>query len=133
MIEEWRPVRGFEGRYEVSSLGNVRSLAKVLPFRSKRGRWFTRRTKTAPIAKNLMNAGYHVVHLYRDDVRTVRTVHSVVAEAFIGPRPEGHDVAHWNGERLDNRAANLRYATRSENHMDKRRHGTSRLGKKRGV
>ena len=132
MTERWKPVVGFEGLYEVSSLGNVRSLAKVLPFRSKHGRWFTRQTKTALISKNLMNAGYHIVHLYRGDVRTVRTVHSVVA-AFLGPRPAGLDVAHWNGQKLDNRVENLRYATRSENHLDKRRHGTSLLGKKRGA
>jgi hypothetical protein len=118
--------------YEVSSLGNIRSVSRFLRFKSKNGNWFMRRAKTRSLAKNMMNAGYHIVHLYRGDRRTVKTVHSVVAAAFIGPRPEKHDVAHGNGDRLDNRAENLRYATRSENHFDKRRHGTSRLGKKRG-
>lgn len=119
--EEWRPVADFEGLYEVSSLGNVRSVSRDLPFKSKKGGWFTRRTRTRLLAKNRMNAGYHIVHLYRDDERTVRTVHSVVAAAFIGPRPAGLDVDHRNGLRMDNRAANLRYLTRSENCLDGKR------------
>jgi len=42
-------------------------------------------------------------------------VHSLVAEAFLGPRPAGYDIMHLNGDRKDNRAANLRYGTRKEN------------------
>lgn len=121
--EEWRPISDFDGLYEVSSLGNVRSVSRLLPFMSKKGNWFVRRTQTKLLAKNSMNAGYHIVHLYRDDARTVRTVHSVVAAAFIGPRPAGLDVDHRNGKRQDNRAENLRYLTRSENCLAGKRRG----------
>jgi hypothetical protein len=52
-------------------------------------------------------------------------VHTLVCEAFHGPRPSPiHQVAHWNGNRQDNRAVNLRWATPTENAADARRHGT---------
>jgi hypothetical protein len=53
-----------------------------------------------------------------------RKVHLLVLEAFIGPRPEGHQGAHENGNKLDNRLDNLRWKTPGENNRDKRRHGT---------
>ena len=56
--------------------------------------------------------------------RTVR-VHVMVCETFHGPRPEGKEVAHGNGNQLDCSAANLRWATRSENAQDRVRHGTA--------
>jgi hypothetical protein len=43
--------------------------------------------------------------------------------AFVGPRPEDREIAHWNGDRADNRLVNLRYATKSENALDRVRHG----------
>jgi hypothetical protein len=57
--------------------------------------------------------------------RPIVYVHTLVCEAFHGPRPdELHQVAHWNGDRQDNRAENLRWATPRENTDDARRHGT---------
>lgn len=59
------------------------------------------------------------------DRRGVRTyAHIAVCEAFHGSRPDGHEVAHSNGVRSDNRAENLSWKTRAENHADKRDHGT---------
>ena len=68
--------------------------------------------------------GYCTVNM---DHSTVK-VHQIVAEAFVGPRPEGLDVAHFNGVRHDNQRSNLRYATRASNHADKARHGTQPRG-----
>lgn len=56
--------------------------------------------------------------------RKNRLVHRLVAEAFIGPRPEGADIRHLNGVHTDNRAVNLAYGTRTENIMDAIAHGT---------
>lgn len=55
---------------------------------------------------------------------TKRTVHSLVALAFIGPRPHGYEVCHNNGNPLDNRVDNLRYGTSADNKLDQVRHGT---------
>jgi DNA-binding transcriptional regulator YiaG len=69
-----------------------------------------------------------MVHLYENGVREGRTVHRVVAEAFIGPRPEGLEVRHLDGNKTNNRASNLVYSTHKENEADKARHGTLRRG-----
>ena len=67
-------------------------------------------TKDRPItAKN--NAGYFIMNC---EGKT-RTVHSLVAEAFLGPRPEGYDIDHINGDKTRNEASNLRYVTHTEN------------------
>ncbi len=68
--------------------------------------------------------GYSSINLQRDGRGTKTYVHILVCDAFHGPRPAGHEVAHLNGVRDDNRAENLRWATRAENHHDKRGHGT---------
>ena len=67
---------------------------------------------------------YVVLSLGRRGNYKNATVHSLIASAFIGPRPEGVDVMHKNGDRVDNRAENLAYGTRSENNHDKEKHGT---------
>ena len=67
-------------------------------------------TKDHPItAKN--NSGYLIMNV---EGKT-RTVHSLVAETFLGERPEGYDIDHINGDKTDNKAENLRYVTHTEN------------------
>jgi hypothetical protein len=74
--------------------------------------------------------GYHAVAL-RLDGKTVRaTVHGIVADTFIGRRPANADVCHFDGNKTNNSAANLRYATRAENIADKKRHGTDQAGER---
>lgn len=92
--EEWRTIRAHP-RYDVSSLGRVRS---------RRGTPRILATWTDP-------AGYVKVTL--DKVG--RYVHQLVAEAFIGPRPDGHEVDHKNRVRNDNRALNIQYLTHEQN------------------
>lgn len=59
-----------------------------------------------------------------------RPVHVAVCEAFHGPRPDGQEVAHENGDKADNRAVNLSWKTRAANHADKIRHGTHVSGER---
>lgn len=129
-METWRAIPGYEGYYEVSDHGAVRRVARKIRFESKRGNEAWRSAAARPVRAQEINSGYLVVHLNRDGKRSPRTVHSLVASAFFGPRPPGYDVAHWNGVKKDNRAENLRYATRTSNHSDKRRHGTHAWGEK---
>ena len=109
--EEWRPIPGWEGRYEVSTLGRVRSLP-----RTYRATFGLVTTKIRVLRPSEEKNGYRSIHLNPGNVR--KSIHSVVAEAFYGPRPPGHDILHLNGNRADNRLENLRYGTRSENHRD---------------
>lgn len=62
--------------------------------------------------------------------RATTSVHKMVAETFLGPRPEGMEVSHENGNSEDNRLENISYQTRSANNMQKHEHGTILLGSK---
>lgn len=115
--EIWKPVVGFEGLYEVSSLGRVRSLPKLINVNG--GRW----TKPGRLLKTALGSnGYIKVTLTKDRRETTFSVHVLVAEAFIGPRPDGCDVRHLNGSPIDNREANLCYGTPKENCADRTQH-----------
>lgn len=87
----------------------------------------------SPILKGwVMVTGYRSYTLLIDGKRVERTAHSLVAELFIGPRPEGMHVCHENGVRLDNRRSNLRYDTPAANTADAQRHGTFHRGSRTG-
>ena len=115
----WKPVKGFEGMYEVSSDGRVKSLEGV-----KVGRR-TRRAKE--ICQQKQWTGYKQVALFDSKGgKSYHKVHRLVAEAFLD-NPEGKpQVNHKNGVRDDNRLENLEWVTISENH----KHAFNELGKK---
>jgi hypothetical protein len=117
--ETWKSVIGYEGIYEVSSLGSVRSLDR--PGEPGKG-LYARKGRVLTAVANW--AGYHRVLLYKRGRRKLRLVHHLVLEAFVGARPEGMDGCHENGIRDDNRVENLRWDTKSGNMKDKVRHGT---------
>src|SRR5690242_190605 len=114
--EQWRPVVGYEGAYEVSDHGRVRSLMREVPAGQRGGtRLVPGRLLVAPLGRN----GYRQVTLRR---RT-HLVHALVATAFLGERPPGLEVCHNDGDSENNAVANLRYDTVSENRLDTVRHG----------
>ena len=122
--ELWKPVLGFEGRYEVSNQGRLRALDWVTVSSLGRRRLFPARIMTPPTYEN----GYVVATLMKDRRPIRKGMHVVVCEAFIGPRPTGNVAAHGNGVRDDNRLENLRWASNSENEADKTAHGTDLRG-----
>lgn len=113
--ERWRRVPGYEGRYEVSDQGRVRSLT-----------WTGGAPRPKPHYFSLKPAGsgYVTLTFQVDRVHRTFTVHRLVMAAFIGPCPDGQEVRHMNGVRADNRLENLQYGTRSENIRDAVQHGT---------
>lgn len=115
--EEWRPIPGYEGVYEASSLGRVRSVDRVIV--DKRG--VTRKLK----GKVLSPAGSKSGHLRVNFGKNFgsQSVHHLVLITFVGPRPEGMESLHKNGKPEDNRVTNLRWGTRSENLLDMVKHG----------
>lgn len=75
--------------------------------------------------------GYHghvKVGLSKGNKKYFRKVHRLVLEAFVGPRPEGMECCHYNGDPADNRLENLRWDTSKGNTSDSIRHGTVRRG-----
>lgn len=120
--ERWREIEGYEGFYEVSDLGRVRSMDRVV---ANRPGWPAQRRKGGILRFWLNAKGYRYVTLWQDGGKRTGTVASLVAAAFIGPRPTPqHDVCHEDGTRTNNRASNLRYDTRYENGRDTIAHGT---------
>lgn len=120
--EEWRPVVGWAGFYEVSDLGNVRTVAHVIE--RKNGRLYTVRSWSLRPHRFGHDRKHLAVSLARVGVIATRAVHQLVAEAFLGPRPAGQEVRHLDGNGLDNRRGNLAWGTRAENMQDSIRHGT---------
>ena len=110
MTEEWRPVPGYEGQYEVSNLGRVRSMSRTVTYRGGA----PRQLRTCEIRCRPGGNGYPRVCLSGQ----LKLIHSLVAEAFLGPRPEGQEVRHLNGDRADPRLSNLAYGTPSQNWRD---------------
>lgn len=113
-IEQWKPVKGFEGVYEVSDQGRIRRLT------TRVGRV---RQEPRLLKAHISAFGYERVFLYRTS-RIRRYVHNIVMEAFVGDRPEKYDVNHKDGNRANNALSNLEYLTRAENI----RHGRDVLG-----
>jgi ribosome-binding protein aMBF1 (putative translation factor) len=68
--------------------------------------------------------GYFCVALWHDGKKKTVGVHRVVLETFVGECPEGHEAAHLNGNKQDNRLENLVWVTKKENHSHKKLHGT---------
>lgn len=123
MSEQWRPVPGWEGYYEVSNQGRVLSVGrKVWQGGSRWGRGFWRVTKPR-ILKPGIYRGYERVSLQRDKRVHQESVHRLVLLAFVGPPPAGTEGCHNDGNKTNNTLANLRWDTSSANHLDRTRHG----------
>ncbi|MFY3311567.1 MULTISPECIES: NUMOD4 motif-containing HNH endonuclease [Achromobacter] len=115
--ETWRPVARYEGRYEVSDLGRVRSLSEY-------------RTTSGGVLKPwVQNRGYQYVSLRSPGgVKKTFAVHRLVLEAFVGPCPNGCQCAHGDGDPTNNRVENLRWASAAENIADRTAHGRTYRG-----
>lgn len=122
--EQWLPVVGYEGLYEVSSAGRIRGCRRVVGAANG---------KTKVIKSKLMKlteqpSGHLTLNLYKDRHKVGRLVHRLALEAFVGSQPDGHEGCHRNGDPADNSLANLYWGTRSENVLDSIQHGTHRWG-----
>lgn len=109
--EEWRDIKGYGGRYQVSNLGRVKSLAR------KKG-WCIARERMLTLWEH--RKGYLVADLADGNgCRKHKVVHRLVAEAFI-PNPDSKpQINHKNGNKQDNRALNLEWMSNHENHVHK--------------
>lgn len=117
-MEIWKPVVNYEGLYEVSSLGNVKS--------------FVRYPEGRLLKPGIGSHGYPTVVLYSPSRKRglTHTVHSLVLNAFVGPKPDNCEACHNDGNRANASLSNLRWGTRSENQRDKYLHNTSFHGER---
>lgn len=130
-MEIWKDVPGYEGYYQVSDQGRVKSVARtvVVP-RTKWGVEGKRKVNEAVMSLQTDSRNRVFVALRRGGLAKRFTVASLVAAAFVGPRPKGLLVLHGDGDSTNNRAGNLRYGNHSDNIEDARRHGTLTQGEK---
>lgn len=123
--EEWRPIAGYEGIYEVSSRGRVRSLDRTLDqgncVRQMRGKILSGGKRKSPRKRF---GAYRTVDLYDHGARSTRYVHRLVAKAFIGPGGPGLEVCHKDDNGSNNVPSNLYWGTRSQNLYDAVRNRT---------
>lgn len=124
--ENWKPVVGWEGFYEVSDMGRVRSLPRRVQ----------RRTTSYPVLGGIMTprrnkyTEHKTVLLRRPGEHKYARIHRLVLEAFVGPCPDGMEGCHTNDIADDNRLANLRWATHRDNAKDAKRNNRYEVGSK---
>jgi hypothetical protein len=120
-IEEWKPVPGYEGLYEVSDHGRVRSLPR------------NGTVKEVKVLKpGMTNTGRLQFHLSKCNKVRAHSAHTLVLEAFVSARPEGMECRHLDGCPTNNVLSNLKWGTKVENMADQVRHGTLAIGERSG-
>ena len=113
-MENWLPVIGFEGIYEVSDFGNIRSI------RTGKLKAYTKNKKEN---RPFMN-------LHKNGKQKIVKPHTLVLTAFVGPRPAGLECCHNDGNAWNNHISNLRWDTPQSNQQDRAKHGTSNRGER---
>ena len=119
--EEWRDIFGWEGFYQISDMGRLKSLKR--PFVPKNR-----------ILKPCVDRdGYLFAGLFKNNKRLAcPKIHRLVLEAFIGLRPSGLEGRHIDGNKTNNRLSNVEWSTHAANENDKYSHGTIMSGSKNG-
>ena len=112
--EQWRAIRGFEGRYEVSDQGRVRSLDRIVEV-FRYGKIHAKKYRGRVLKQVPNHRGYCTVQLGVNPGHNNWRVHHLVMAAFVGPMPDGLQVNHKNGIKTDNCPSNLEYVTCAEN------------------
>lgn len=122
--EQWRTVPDWP-EYEVSDQGRVRSLPRIVQQRN--GKFYT-------VAGRLLRLttvhGYLKVTFCRNAEPSYHRVHMLVLKAFVGPKPEGMECLHEDGNPVNNRLSNLSWGTPAQNAADRIRHGTTTWGER---
>ncbi len=121
MSEAWRPVRGWQTRYEISNKGRIRSLPSPLRPRRHSGK-ILKPTRD--------HDGYLSILLSDGKLKCHTKVHRLMLIAFTGVDHKHLHAAHRNGNKIDNRLSNVCWTTQAQNNRDKMKHGRMVVGEK---
>jgi len=129
----WRWVPGYKGYYQVSRFGEVRSVPRVVWYQCLRpdGLGFTWRWAKLTLKGRIMTqtadlSGHFTVKLSKNGISKDYSVHRLVLDAFVGPRPKEMECRHLDGNPMNNRLDNLRWGTSGQNRVDMYSHGRGR-------
>ena len=125
--EIWKDIKGFEGLYQASNLGRVKSLERFR--KGKNGSLASVKEKI--LKSYMLNSGYYIIGLTKQSILKFYYVHRLVWESFNGSIPEGYEINHLNEKKFDNRLENLNLMTHRENINYGSR--TERSAKKRSI
>lgn len=125
--EIWKDVPGYEGKYQVSNLGRVRSLDRYIQKLNRCGNYVNHFQAGRILSSQKVNSGYLVVHLYLETKRTIKLVHRLVAFAFVPGYSGEKEVNHKNGDKTYNYNFNLEWLTRLDNVTHARKTGLAKL------
>lgn len=120
-MEEFRDIKGYEGFYQISSLGRVKSLSRLNSVGSL--------IKEKILKSNIGSHGYLLVGLHKNSKRKTKNVHQLVAIAFLGHEPNGHKglvTDHKDNNPLNNNKSNLQLITNRENASKDQKNGSSK-------
>lgn len=126
LAERWLPVVGYEGHYEVSNQGRVRSVTRVIiDVKGAVRSYFTQIRKQQADKRGCVS-----VSLSRGGVSRPRRVHHLVLEAFVGLRPPGTECCHADDDPGNNWDYNLSWGSRSDNMQDRIRNGINPMSRR---
>lgn len=131
MDEVWKKIPGYGDHYEASSYGRIRVKDRIIVKKLYHGGIAKQHYKQRILrpAKRT-KYGHLSVTIGIDGVDYSVSVHTLILLAFVGPRPDGHEACHGNGEPSDNRPENLRWDTHLANNNDRKKHGRYASGEK---
>ncbi len=107
MTEIWKSIKGYEGRYKISNLGRVKSLARIDPV--------GRSHKEIILKPILLINGYFCVNLHKNNTQKLKSIHRLVGKMFIKNPENKPEINHIDGVKTNNNAENLEWCTRKEN------------------
>lgn len=116
-MELWKDIKGYEGIYQVSNLGNIRSLERITIFESENQhkKYKANRQIKCKIKKPTVNkCGYYQTVLYKKGRKRNVLVHRIVAETFLPNLNNKPTINHIDGNKLNNKLDNLEWATYTE-------------------
>jgi hypothetical protein len=115
--EIWKDVIGYEKLYQVSNTGKIKSLSRDVPFTNRWGHRITRKCKELILKPRITNLGYFRVHLLKNGIDNLHSLHRIVAKAFL-QNPNNHpQVNHKDGDKSNNNDWNLEWCNNSHNQL----------------
>jgi hypothetical protein len=120
-METWKDIAGYEGLYQVSNMGNVKTMSRL----HRIDRPYVKQERLLNPPTN--SVGYKQVALYRDKKGVIQSVHKLVATVFLERKPEHQVINHIDGNKLNNHVDNLEWCTYGHNQAHAIRTGLIRI------